>query len=29
MWFWLAWPVGGLVCGIVALLMDAFGSKDA
>lgn len=29
MWFWLAWPVGGLVCGIVALLMDAFGPKDA
>lgn len=26
-WFWVAWPVGGLLCGIVALLMDAF-AKD-
>lgn len=26
-WFWLAWPIGGLVCGIVWLLWDAF-SKD-
>ncbi len=28
MWFWLAWPVGGLVCGIVSLLMSAFGKED-
>lgn len=26
-WFWLAWPIGGLVCGVVWLLWDAF-SKD-
>ena len=25
MWFWAAWPVGGMVCGIVVLLMRAFG----
>lgn len=24
MWFWVAWPVGGLVCGIVSLLWEAF-----
>ena len=24
MWFWVAWPVGGLVCGIVTLLWEAF-----
>lgn len=28
MWFWVAWPVGGLVCGIVALLWEAFGKED-
>lgn len=28
MWFWLAWPVGGLLCGIVALLMQAFGEDE-
>lgn len=28
MWFWLAWPVGGLICGIVAVLWDAFGKQD-
>ena len=28
MWFWAAWPVGGLVCGIVALLWDAFGKGE-
>lgn len=27
MWFWVAWPVGGLVCGIVALLWEAFGKE--
>lgn len=27
-YFWLAWPVGGMICGIVALLMNAFGSKE-
>ena len=24
MWFWVAWPVGGLLCGIVVVLMRAF-----
>ncbi len=28
MWFWVAWPIGGLLCGIAALLLDAFGKKD-
>ena len=28
MWFWVAWPVGGLVCGIVTVLMKAFGSEE-
>lgn len=28
MWFWTAWPVGGMLCGIVALLMNAFGRRD-
>ena len=28
MWFWLAWPVGGLICGIVAVLWDAFGKQS-
>lgn len=28
MWFWLAWPAGGLLCGIAALLMEAFGKKE-
>lgn len=23
-YFWLAWPVGGLLCGVVSVLMDAF-----
>lgn len=27
MWFWLAWVVGGLLCGIAATLMDAFGRR--
>ena len=26
--FWLAWPIGGLLCGIVSLLMKAFGSDE-
>lgn len=26
-WFWLAWPVGGMLCGAATLLMDAFGRK--
>ena len=26
--FWLAWPIGGLLCGIVSLLMKAFDSED-
>ena len=24
MWFWVAWPVGGMLCGIVTVLMRAF-----
>ena len=28
MWFWVAWPVGGLVCGIVTLLWEAFGREE-
>lgn len=26
-WFWVAWPVGGMLCGVVTLLMRAF-AKD-
>lgn len=25
--FWRAWPIGGLLCGIVSLLMKAFDSE--
>ena len=28
MWFWLSWPIGCLICGIVAVLWDAFGKQD-
>lgn len=28
MWFWLAWVAGGLVCGIVCIMMDAFGDQE-
>ena len=28
MWFWVAWPVGGMVCGIVVVLMRAFGKGE-
>lgn len=28
MWFWVAWPVGGLLCGIVSVLWEAFSSED-
>ena len=28
MWFWVAWPVGGLLCGVVTVLMRAFGSRE-
>lgn len=28
MWFWVAWPAGGMLCGIVSLLMNAFGKKE-
>lgn len=28
MWFWAAWPVGGMVCAVVAVLMEGF-SRDA
>ena len=28
MWFWMAWVVGGMLCGVVAILMNAFGEKD-
>ena len=24
MWFWVAWPVGGLLCGVVSVLWKAF-----
>ena len=27
MWFWAAWPIGGMVCGIISLLWNTFG-KD-
>ena len=29
MWFWVAWPVGGMLCGIVALIWEAFGKGNA
>lgn len=28
MWFWVAWPVGGMICGIVAVLWEAFGKRE-
>lgn len=28
MWFWVAWPAGALLCGIVTLLWEAFGKED-
>lgn len=28
MWFWVAWPVGGLLCGVVSVLMKAFGGHE-
>lgn len=28
MWFWMAWVVGGLLCAIVTILMNAFGKKE-
>ena len=28
MWFWVAWPVGGLLCGVVTVLMRAFGRRE-
>lgn len=28
MWFWVAWPVGGMLCGIVSILMKAFGARE-
>ena len=28
MWFWMAWVVGGMLCGIVSLLMNAFGKQE-
>lgn len=28
MWFWAAWPVGGMVCGIVSLLWEAFSKEE-
>lgn len=27
-YFWLPWPIGGLLCGIASLLMKGFGSDD-
>ena len=28
MWFWVAWPVGGMLCGIVSLLFEAFSADE-
>ncbi len=28
MWFWVAWPVGGMLCGVVSLLAEAFTSDE-
>lgn len=28
MWFWVAWPIGGLICAIVELLWNAFGKNE-
>ena len=28
MWFWVAWPVGGMLCGVVTVLMRAFGHGE-
>lgn len=28
MWFWVAWPVGGMLCGIVSLIWEAFGREE-
>lgn len=28
MWFWAAWPLGGMLCGIVTLLWEAFGKEE-
>ena len=27
-WFWVAWPVGGMLCGIVTLIWEAFGHDE-
>ncbi|MBM6774390.1 helix-turn-helix transcriptional regulator [Olsenella profusa] len=27
MWFWVAWPVGAMLCGVVTLLMKAFSGR--
>lgn len=27
MWFWMAWVVGGLMCGVASVLMEAFGKE--
>lgn len=26
-WFWVAWPIGGMLCGVVSLIWKAFGEK--
>lgn len=28
MWFWVVWPVGGMLCGIVTFIWEAFGKED-
>lgn len=28
MWFWMAWVVGALLCGVATVLMRAFGSRE-
>lgn len=27
MWFWVAWPVGGLICGVVSVLWEGFAGR--
>lgn len=28
MWFWVVWPIGGVLCGMAALLMRAFAHRE-
>lgn len=27
-WFWVVWPIGGILCGVVTVLMKAFGRRE-